>query len=130
MMYSLARMERARIVQVIFLSPCETKALPSRQNKFLHSCPWFHLLSAEDFGSLPILTVPASWMTLPGLFSPHWLASLLSFDVTIAPILCSSSLKVSFICLACLISYSECLTLKRRTGMPYLSTTPSESISQ
>src|SRR5687767_1688985 len=69
--YSEALMERAKMVQVIFLSACETNCPPSTQNKFLQSCAWLHLLSADLFASSPILTVPASWMISPGLARPH-----------------------------------------------------------
>src|SRR6185437_1598061 len=101
-------MERARIVQVIFLSACETKGPPSTQNRFLQSCAWLHLFRGEVFGSLPMRTVPASCIILPGACSPQLFFALSSPpQVVMAPIVCRISAKVSFMCFACLIYYSE-----------------------
>src|ERR1700743_3095480 len=107
-MYSLVRMDKASIVQVIFLSAWDTNGPPSTQNRFLHSWDWLHLLSGAFLGSLPILTVPASWMILPGAWSPQLLCGPSSWPHTCtAPMASSISAKVFFICLAWLISYSE-----------------------
>src|SRR5437870_10150560 len=41
-MYSLVRHASARIVQVGFLSACDTNGPPSVTNRFLTSCAWHH----------------------------------------------------------------------------------------
>ena len=64
------RMESAMMVQVMFLSACDVKAPPSTTNKLSQSCAWLNLFSADRFGSLPMRTVPASWMIRPGASSP------------------------------------------------------------
>src|SRR5258705_9071089 len=121
--YSLALMLNARIVQVIFLSAWETNCPPSTQNRFLQSCAWLHLFNADLLGSFPIRTVPASWMISPGFESPQlFFSSSSPPQVMMAPILCITSLKVSFMCLAWFISCSLHFTLNFKTGMPNLST--------
>src|ERR1700712_5262410 len=63
-------------------------------------------------------------MMLPGLANPQLLCGPASLpQVVTAPILSNISLKVCFMCLAWLISYSDHLVLNRKTGIPYLSTT-------
>ena len=47
-MYSPVRIASARIVQVGFLSACETNGPPSATNRFLTSCAWQFLLSTDD----------------------------------------------------------------------------------
>jgi hypothetical protein len=61
-----ARMESARMVQVQFLSPCDTKGAASTTNRFFTSWACCHLFSADFLGSLPMRTVPTSWMISPG----------------------------------------------------------------
>src|SRR4051812_17286196 len=103
-MYSLVRIDNARIVQVMFLSACETNGPPSTQNRFLTSCDWLHLFKTDVLGSSPILTEPASWMICPGLCKPQLFSGPSSPpEVMTAPMLWRISAKVSFMCFACLI---------------------------
>src|SRR5213080_2796821 len=64
-MCSLVRSESARIVQVGFLSACDTNGPPSVTNRFLQSCAWHQRLSTEVFGSSPMRMPPSSWMMVP-----------------------------------------------------------------
>jgi hypothetical protein len=61
-MYSDVRMASARIVQVQFLSACDTRGPPSVTKTFLASCAWQYLFNADVDGSLPIRVTPTSWM--------------------------------------------------------------------
>src|SRR5688572_25291425 len=65
-MYSQARIVRARIVKVGLWFADETKLAPSVTNTFFTSCIWLKLFSTELFGSLPMRAVPSSWMMRPG----------------------------------------------------------------
>src|SRR6266513_26539 len=69
-MYSLVRSESARIVQVGFLSACDTNGPPSVTNRFLQSCAWHQRLSTEVLGSSPMRMPPSSWMMVPPAAMP------------------------------------------------------------
>src|SRR5215472_4357824 len=62
---SEALQDSARIVSVGFLSGLVTKAAASVTKRFLTSWAWQYLFNAEVFGSLPIRTVPDSWICTP-----------------------------------------------------------------
>src|SRR5690606_15638075 len=103
-MYSEVLQERARMVQVGFLSAWDTKEPASTTKRFLQSCAWQLELSTDDLGSSPILVVPTSWMIRPGACSPYWDSGPGLEPSRIAPALVRISSKVSCMCLACLSS--------------------------
>src|SRR5437870_13495485 len=70
-MYSLVRIDNARIVHVGFLSACDTKGPPSATNKFLQSCAWHQRFVTEVFGSSPMRAPPSSWMMTPPAAMPY-----------------------------------------------------------
>src|SRR5688572_9393322 len=59
-MYSLVRIESARMVHVGFLSACDTKGAPSATKRFFTSCACDHLLRTDVFGSSPMRAPPSS----------------------------------------------------------------------
>ena len=119
---------QTRMVHVIFLSAWLVNAPPSTQNTFLTSCAWFHELSTERFGSLPyaqnlFMNDITGCMQAVIIFRAI-IATPCNYRTHCMQYFCKSF----FLCFA-LISYSDGFTLKRKTGMPYLSTTLG-SISQ
>src|SRR5206468_12997584 len=69
-MYSLVRSESARIVQVGFLSACDTNGPPSVTNRFLQSWAWHQRLSTDVFASAPMRVPPSSWRMVPPAAMP------------------------------------------------------------
>src|SRR5580698_386644 len=63
--YSEVRHASATIVRVGFLSGLLTNGAASATNRFLTSCDWQYLFSAEVFGSSPMRMEPTSWMISP-----------------------------------------------------------------
>src|SRR5258708_578567 len=88
---------------------------PSVTNTLGQACSWFHMLSIEVFGSLPILHPPISWISSPG-------ACLFSYCCTpLTPDFSSISLlwvRKSFIILSLLSSYPTEVT---KRGIPHWS---------
>ncbi len=58
------------MVQVAFLSPCDTNGEESAKNKFFTSCAWQFELTTEVLELFPIRAVPTSWIILPGSAKP------------------------------------------------------------
>ena len=58
------------MVKVGFLSGLLTNGAASATNRFLASWAWQYLFRAEVAGSLPIRTVPSSWMISPPIEMP------------------------------------------------------------
>src|ERR1044071_8491987 len=63
--YRALRTESAAMVSVGFFSEKVVKQLPSTTNRFLTSCAWQYEFSTDFFESLPIRTVPVSWLAKP-----------------------------------------------------------------
>jgi hypothetical protein len=55
---SAARMASAPMVDVGLTPAHVVNELPSTMNRFGTSCAWFHALTADVFGSVPIRAVP------------------------------------------------------------------------
>src|SRR4029453_13974416 len=70
-MCSRARMERARIVQVMFLCALLTNGPLSATKRFLQSWAWHHSLRTDVRGLVPMRVVPASWMISPPSLRPY-----------------------------------------------------------
>lgn len=96
--------DKAKIVQVGFLSAWETNGPASTTNRFLQSCAWQLLFKAEVTGLFPILVVPTSWMILPGPAKPYMVSAPGFSPNRTAPELVRIYSKVSCMCFACLIS--------------------------
>src|ERR1035437_662783 len=58
------------MVSVGFLSGLVTNGAASATNRFLTSCAWQFLFNTDVLASLPMRTVPSSWMTMPGTEMP------------------------------------------------------------
>src|SRR5687768_12392692 len=69
-MYSAVRIARARIVQVQFLSACDTNGPASATKTFFASCAWQYLFRTDVDGSLPMRVTPTSWMIRPPASMP------------------------------------------------------------
>ena len=100
----IVRIASARIVQVQFLSACDTSGPASATNTFFASCAWQYLFSTEVDGSLPMRVTPTSWMIRPPGAMPYPSSALGIFEVGVPPISVMMARKVSCMCLTCLYS--------------------------
>src|SRR5438132_6963915 len=92
-MYSLVRIDNARIVHVGFLSACDTKGPPSATNKFLQSCAWHQRFVTEVFGSSPMRAPPSSWMMTPPARSEEHTSELQSHSDLVCRLLLEKKKK-------------------------------------